>query len=100
MVLDIERPQPALLTHGERYEIADFHEFWLAEMVVQARPQRIVGRQVPGNGFGIGERRLLALVIAVAFLKIDQIEIIVLDKALLGSLNRTLISTICSSDLP
>ena len=64
VVLDVERAQPALLPHGERHEIADLDQLRLAEVLVQARPELVVHRQVPGDRLRIGERGLLALVVA------------------------------------
>ena len=45
VVLDIQRPQPALLAHGDRNEVADLDQLRLREIPVQAFPQRIVGGQ-------------------------------------------------------
>jgi hypothetical protein len=59
MVLDVERAQPALLAHGQGDEIADLDQLRLAEVLVQARPELVVDRQIPGDRLGIGERRLL-----------------------------------------
>ena len=92
MVLDIERPQPALLAHGQGHEIADLDQFGLAEMLVQARPERVVDRQVPGDRLRVGQRRLLALVVAARALEIDQVAVIVLDDALLGRLDGALVA--------
>src|SRR5262245_24461471 len=64
VVLNIKSAQPALLAHGQRDEIADLDELRLAEVLVQARPELVVDRQVPGDRLGVGERRLLLLVIA------------------------------------
>ena len=74
-----ERAQPALLAHGDGDEVADLDQFRLAEMLVQPRPERVVGRQVPGDRLGVGERRLLPLVVARRALEIDQVRVIVLD---------------------
>ena len=63
MMLDVERAQPALLTHRQGDEVTDLDQFGLAVVLVQARPERVVRRQVPGDGLRIGERRLLPLVV-------------------------------------
>src|SRR5215470_15388540 len=81
VVLDVERTQPALLTHGERNEIADLDQFGLAELRLEPRPELVVHRQVPGDRLGIGERRLLPLVVARRALEIDQVAVVVLDDA-------------------
>src|SRR5260370_9848460 len=82
VVLDAKRAQPALLAHGQSDEIADLDELGLAEMLVQPRPELIVDRQIPGDRLGIGERRLLPLVIAAPALSIEKIPLVVLDNAL------------------
>src|ERR1700733_249935 len=84
VMLDVERPQPALLTHGNGDEVADLHQLRLREMRMQTLPQGIVGRQVPGDGFGIGERRLLPVVIAHRGFEVDEVAVVVLDEAGLG----------------
>src|SRR5262249_58154780 len=81
------RAQPALLPHGQRDEIADLDQFGLAEMLVQPRPELIVDRQIPGDRLGVGERRLLPLVVSARALEIDEIAVVVLDHALLRRLH-------------
>jgi hypothetical protein len=63
MMLDIERPEPPLLTHCECDEEADFYQLRLAEMLMQPCPQLIVDWQVPGDRLSPGERRLLPVVV-------------------------------------
>ena len=63
-MLDVERAQPALLAHGQRDEVADLDQLRLAEMLVQPRPELVVDRQIPGDRLGIGQRRLLLVVVA------------------------------------
>src|SRR5262245_3577387 len=92
VVLDAERAQPALLPHGQGDEIADLDELGLAEMPVQPRPELVIDRQIPGDRLGIGERRLLPLVIAARALEIEEIAVVVLDHALLCRLDRALIA--------
>ena len=76
-MLDIQGAQPALLTHGDCDKIADLHELGFAEMPMQALPQGISGRQVPCNGFGVGESRLLSFVVARRTLEVDQVRIVI-----------------------
>src|SRR3974377_472156 len=44
VMLNIHGPQPALLSHCDSDEITDLDQFRFAEMLVQARPEDIVGR--------------------------------------------------------
>jgi hypothetical protein len=62
-----------LLPHGERDEAAQLDELGLGEMRVEALPEPVVGFQPPGNGFGVGERRFLALAVPGRFLEIDEV---------------------------
>ena len=64
MMLDVQRAQPALLAHRDGDEIADLDQLRLAEVLVQAVPQLVVGRQIPGDRFGVSQRGLLALVVS------------------------------------
>ena len=92
MVLDIEQAQPALLSHGQGDEIPDLDQLRLAEMLVQARPEGVVHRQIPGNGLGIGERGLLALIVTRRALEIDEVAVVLLDHALFCCLDRALVA--------
>src|SRR5947209_688379 len=51
-------------------------------MPVQASPELVVNGEIPGDGFGISERRLLPLVIAGRALEIDEIAIDIADAGL------------------
>src|ERR1700730_17175260 len=98
VVLDAEGAQPALLSHGQRDEITDLNQLGLAEMLVQAGPELIVNGQIPGDGFGISERRLLPLVIAPRALEIDEVAVIVLNEPLGRRLDRALIAAEFAKD--
>src|SRR6266481_9178246 len=91
VMLDAERAQPALLAHGQGDEIADLDQFRLAEMAVEPGPELVVDRQIPGDRLGIGQLRLLPLVVAARALEIDQVAIVVLDDALFRRLDRALV---------
>src|SRR5262245_46963500 len=97
-MLDIERAQPALLAHGEGYEITDLDQFGLAEVLVQPRPELVVDRQIPGDRLGIGERGLLLFAILRGSLEIDQVAIVVLDDPLARGFNGALIAAIFAFD--
>src|SRR5712691_2438848 len=79
VVLDVEQPQPALLSHGERDEAAQLDQLRLAEVPVHPFPERVVSVDVPSDRFGISERRFLALVEARRFFEIEQVLHVVLD---------------------
>ena len=64
MMLDVQRSEPALLTHRNGDEIAYLDKFRLAEVLMQAVPQLVAGREIPGDRFGLSQRCLLALVIS------------------------------------
>ena len=92
VVFDVQRAQPALLAHGDGDEVADLDQFGLAEMLMQARPQLVAGRQVPGDRLGVGQRRFLPLVVTRRALEIDQVGVVVLLEAGLGRLDRALVA--------
>ena len=98
VVLDVEGAQPPLLAHGQRDKIADLDQLGLAEMFVQASPEPVVGGEIPGDGFGISERRLLALVIAARALEIDEVAVIVLNEPLGRRVDRSLIAAEFAKD--
>src|SRR5215470_2810605 len=97
-MLDVERAQPALLAHGKGNEIADLDQLRLGEMRPQPRPEGIIGRQVPGDRLGVGERRLLLGVVMRRTLEIDQVAVVVLDDALRGRFDRALIAAELAAD--
>src|SRR5208282_6626957 len=68
VMLDIEGAEPALLTHGNGDEIAELDDLRGAEMPVEPIPQRVVRLEVPGDRFGVGQRRFLPFVVARRFL--------------------------------
>jgi hypothetical protein len=57
-MLDVQRTQPALLAHGQRYEIADFDQLRSLKCWC-SRAQNVVDRQIPGDRLCIGQRCLL-----------------------------------------
>src|SRR5579863_3996239 len=92
MVLDIEGSQPALLAHGDRNEIPDLDDLRLGKMLVQALPELVIRRQIPGDALRIGKRGLLLVIVARRAFEIDQIPIIRFNQAGLRRLDRTLIA--------
>src|SRR6476661_2481125 len=47
VVLDVQQPQPALLSHRKRDKAAELDQLGFAVMPVQAIPKRIVGLEPP-----------------------------------------------------
>ena len=72
-MLDIEQPQPALLSQREPDHAAELDQLRLAEMPVHALPERIVGIEMPGDRLGIGQRRLLALAVVRGLLEVQEV---------------------------
>src|SRR5687767_9346658 len=94
VVVDIQQAQPALLAHGERDEAAELDELGLAEMAVEALPESIVGIEMPGDGLGVRERRLLLFGIAARFLEVEKVFHLVLHEARGGGLDRALVAAV------
>src|SRR5687768_5437679 len=67
-------------------------------MSIQPLPERIVGIEMPGDGFGICESGLLPFVIATRFLEIQEIVVLCLHETRLGSLERTLVAAVLAID--
>ena len=80
MMFDVERAQPTLLAHGDGDKITDLDKLRLAEMLVQAVPQLVRGRQIPRYRLGIGQCCFLRFIVARRSLEIDQVGIIVFLK--------------------
>src|SRR6478609_2665116 len=94
-MLDIEEPQPALLPEREADHAAELDQLRLAELLVHAVPERIVGGEMPGDRLGIRKRRLLPLVVRRGLLEVQQIHDVVLDqRTARRGLHRTLIAAI------
>jgi hypothetical protein len=54
-MLDVEEPQPALLTHRQGDEAAELDQLWLGEVPVEPVPQRVVGVQPPRDRLRVGQ---------------------------------------------
>src|SRR3954471_18262390 len=61
---------------------------------MQPLPERIVCVQVPGDGLGVGERRLLALAVARGLLEVEQVHYVILDHAGASGLDRALVAAV------
>src|SRR4030095_16626375 len=59
VVVDIQKTQPALLAKRKADEAAELDELGLAEVPVQARPERVVGVEAVDDRLGVRERRFL-----------------------------------------
>ena len=63
-------------------------------MLVQAFPECVIGVQVPGDRLGVGERRLLPLVVVSRLFEIEQVLDVALDDATGGRLDRALVAAV------
>src|SRR5690242_20702560 len=79
MVVDVEKPQPALLAEGQPDHAAELDQLGLGEVLVEAVPERVVGLGAPDDRLGVGERRLLAVVVLRRRFEVDQVLDVVLD---------------------
>src|SRR3954449_12641645 len=94
-MLDIEEPQPALLPEREADHAAELDQLRLAELLVHAVPECIVGVEMPGDRLGICKRRLLALVVPGGLLEVQQVHDVVFDqRTARRGLHRTLIAAV------
>src|SRR5450432_537727 len=100
MVLNVEQPQPALLAEGERDEAAKLYQFGLGELAVQPLPEHVVVGQSPRDGLGVAERSLLPLAEPVRGLEVQQVVILSFGEALLGRLDRALVTAVLTVDRP
>jgi hypothetical protein len=66
--------------------------------MVSAMKYRVVDRQIPGDGLGVGERRLLPVVVMRRILEVDEIAVVVLDESLPGCLHRALVAAVLALD--
>jgi hypothetical protein len=80
VVVDAQQPDPALLAEGQRDEAAELDQLRLGEVPVQPLPQ-LVAVSSPGDRLGVGQGRLLPLVIGAAGLEVQQ--------AVVGSFGQT-----------
>src|SRR5262245_44678661 len=98
MVLDVQKPEPALLAHRERDEATELDELGLGEMLVKALPERVVGVEPPRDRLGVRERRLLAVGEPSRFFEFEEVAHVVLDHALGARLDRALVAAILALD--
>jgi hypothetical protein len=72
-MVDVEQPDPTLLAHREGDEAREFDQLLLTELGVQPLPEGVVGIQPPGDRLGVGQRGLLALVVEVRRLEVQEV---------------------------
>src|SRR5262245_37438527 len=95
VVVDVEQPQPALLAQRQPDHATELDQLGFVEVLVHALPERVIGRGVPGDRLGVGERGLLALVVALRFLELEQVPDVVLDqRAARRRLDRALVAAV------
>src|SRR5689334_5644008 len=99
VVVDVEQAQPALLAERQPDHAPELDELRLVEVPVHTLPEGVVRRRMPGDRLGVGERGLLALVVALRLLEIEQVPDLVLDEvAARRRLHRALIAAILALD--
>ena len=60
----LQRLDPLLLAEGQGHEVAQLDQFRVGEVLVQSGPELVVGGfGVEQDGLGVGQRRLLPLVV-------------------------------------
>ena len=96
---DAERLDPALLPVGERHEIAQLDDLLVAEVQSKALPERVVrALRVPDERARVEQRRLLALVVAIGALELEQFVVVDLGKSLLSTRERPLRASVVTVD--
>jgi hypothetical protein len=76
-VADAERLDPALLAEGEGDEVAQLDDLVVAEVLAQACEDGLVStRGRPDEVARVGERRLLALVVAIRPLELEEVDVV------------------------
>jgi hypothetical protein len=76
-VADAECLDPALLSEGERDEVAQLHDLVVAEVLAEAREDGLISfPRRPDEVARVGERRLLALVVAIRPLELEEIDVV------------------------
>src|SRR4051812_10710015 len=98
VVVDVEHPQPALLSEREPDHAAELDELGLAEVLVHAIPERVVHVEAVGDRLGIGEGGLLPLVVALRLLELEQLAHVVFHEAAGLSLDRALVAAVLAID--
>src|SRR5262249_27162881 len=86
--------QHLVLAYGERHEEAKLDELGLAEMALQAHPERVIGLEIPDDRLGIGQRCLLPLAVACGFLEIEEVAVVLFDHASIARFLRALVAAI------
>ncbi len=97
-MVNVEHTQPALLPEREPDRTAEFHQFRFVEVPIHALPESIVGIQPPRDCFGVGEGRLLAIVVLGRLLEIDQVVVMCFLETLAGTLDRALVAAEFADD--
>ena len=99
MVSDAECLDPALLAAREGDEEAELHQLILAEMLVQPRPELVIGdTRVPDDRARVGERGFLALVEAIRVLEVQELFVLCFSNYLLSRPDRSLDASILAFD--
>src|SRR5215470_14813977 len=95
---DVQHPQPALLPEREPDGAPQFHEFRFGEVVPHPRPELVRRLQMPGDRFGVGECRLLPVVVARRCLEVQQFVVLALGQAAGRRRDRALVAAVFALD--
>src|SRR5918995_576504 len=98
VVIDVEQPQPRLLAEREPDHAAQLDELGLAEVRVEALPERVVGRAGPDDRLRVRERGLLALAVRVGRLEVQQLVVLALDEPALPTGLGALVAAVLALD--
>ena len=96
---DAQRLDPALLPEGQRDEVAELDDLLLAEVLSQIGPDRVVGALgIPDQRARVAQRRLLARVVMVGALELQQLVVVLLPQPLLSARERPLAPSVVAFD--
>src|SRR5919107_243378 len=98
VVVDVQHPQPALLAERQADEASELDQLRLGEVRVHALPEGVVGVEVPRDRLGVRERRLLALVVGLRALEVEELVVLALDEAEPAALLGALVAAVLALD--
>src|SRR5262245_2513718 len=76
VVVDAEQPDPALLAEGQSDEAAELDEFGLGEVLAEPLPELVEVLLAPGDRLRVCEGSLLAVVVLVRGLEVQQLVVL------------------------
>ncbi len=77
--MDVQSLDPPLLAKGECDEEAELDQFGLGKVVVQFRPQGVVGEfGIPRNRLCVGKCRLLPFLVLRRVAELEQVRVLLI----------------------